>query len=101
MAAARFVRGEISLHAIIVAVPATAVFFAGLQIGPDASLLRLPVWMVIRVMGMTPFLLGMAVLWAVTFATAVIEYALRILAWPVLAVLSLRNRTPSAEHATL
>jgi hypothetical protein len=101
VAAARFVRGEISLHAIIVAVPATAAFLGGLQIGPDASLLRLPVWVLIRVMAMTPFLLGMAVLWAVTFATAIIEYALRILAWPVLTILSLRNRTPSAEHATV
>jgi hypothetical protein len=99
--AAQFVRGDISMHALVLAVPDCTAFLAGLTIAPDAALLRLPSWTLFRAIALVMMSAWIAVLTFVSVTTAIVEYALRIVAWPLSALLNTRRQEPVTEHAAV
>lgn len=98
---ARFLRGRlVGWHGVALTAPTLAAFVAGLKIGPDVGLLRVPLLVVIR-MAKILFCFGALLLVRlVAVVAAVIEYGLRILAWPLwTAVQSYRSRRTNLRVA--
>jgi hypothetical protein len=96
---ARFLRGEVSLHGIVLGIPAVGAFLSGVQIGRDSSLLRLPGWMLVRLVAMIPLISVTAIIFAINVSVVLVEYLLAIIAWPVTALLRFRRGPSAVEHA--
>jgi hypothetical protein len=97
-AAALFLRSELSLHAVVFAIPAVAAFLSGVQIGPDSSLLKLPVWMVARLLVLAILTVLLVVFHGTNLLVALIHYLLSMIAWPITALLTIRRRSSTVEH---
>lgn len=80
--AGRVLQGLFSLRALLIMIPALAALAAGLQIGPVAAFLRLPIlWLVHRLIDLVAYL-AIVLFWIVNTLTAVVEYVARLVAWP-------------------
>lgn len=93
----KLLMGSISLNVVGILVPAAGLFISGLQLGPIA-LLRLPLTRVLNALITGVLYLALGVCWLLNAALALVEYALRILAWPTHAVVSFfssRRREPA------
>jgi hypothetical protein len=103
LAAGHFLRREMSLHAVMMFIPAVTAFGAGLQVGPITTFLQLPIlWTIHRLADMLGALV-VAALWTFTAVAAAVEYVTLILAWPtaavVRAILSKRNQSEHVRAA--
>ena len=91
---ARFLRGDVTFHSLILFIPGIAAYAAGIQLGADTSLLRLPTFFVWRSVVMSALFGGLTLGWVVRLLLALVEFALRIAAWPTIVVVGAFRRPP-------
>ena len=80
---ARFLRGRVGWHAVALVAPAVASYVAGLKIGSDVALLRIPLLFLTRLVKLVGLYAAILLFRLVDLLTLLVEYILRVAAWPV------------------
>jgi hypothetical protein len=83
----RFLRSQVSLHWILVAVPAIGAYLAGAQTGRDVAFLRLPLRFIWNAAAVSVLWIPSAVVAIVFAAVVVVEHVMWLFAWPVAALI--------------